>query len=124
MRLYQGKCLINAHILLKRNGAIGFAPNAVKKVIWASSWYDPGCQGYACPYYSTNIQAAWLIIEYLGKEGCSIDIEWKGAGREYQFTAEVGVTKDSLTIGTSYGTIPEAVCKAALSAINFLRNDK
>lgn len=30
--LYQGKYLANAHILLKRNGAIGFAPNAVKKL--------------------------------------------------------------------------------------------
>ena len=95
-----------------------------KKIIWARSWYDPGCQGYACPYYSTNVQSAWLIVEYLGKEGCSIDIEWKGAGREFEFTAEVNIRKDSLTIGNAYGTMPEAVCKAALFAVGNLRKDK
>lgn len=82
------------------------------------------------PYQSESVKS-WsdeetksIITIVEAAEGCSIDIEWKGAGREYQFTAEVGVTKDSLTIGTGYGTMPEAVCKAALSAINFLRNDK
>lgn len=99
-------------------------PECSEKIVWASSWYDPGCQGYACPYYSKYVQAAWLIVEHLGKEGCCVDIQWKGAGRKYQFTAEVNITKDSITIGNAYGTMPEAICKAALFAITSLRRGK
>ncbi len=71
------------------------------------------------PYreYSTDIVAAWRVVEKLGELGFDVVIEWKGPHREYANTAEVSVRKGIHTSGHGLGTMPEAVCSAALMAL-------
>lgn len=77
-------------------------------------WSEP-------PRYSTDIAAAWEVVEKLGRDGFTCDFQWKGAGREYEFTAEVAFNRwrwsEGLQdFGHAVGSAPEAICRAALMA--------
>lgn len=70
-----------------------------------------------CPAYSSDIRAAWTVVEHMATQGFSTNIEWKGSDREYPFSAEAFMRQwgDGFqTIGHGLGTLPEAICLAAL----------
>lgn len=73
------------------------------------------------PDFSTDIAAAWEVVEKLGNMGYTINIQWKGKGRVYENTAEVSITSNIYTVGHGIGTAPIAICKAALM-VNLLFN--
>ena len=68
------------------------------------------------PQYSTNVAAAWEVVEKMGELGYTCHIEWKGSDRTSAGSAEVTFVKH-LTEGHGVGTMPEAVCRAALMAV-------
>lgn len=70
-----------------------------------------------CPEFSTDILAAWEVVKKLGELGFTVIIEWKGSDRVYAGTAEVTLVKRIYTEGHGVGTLPEAICQAALMAI-------
>ena len=69
------------------------------------------------PNYSGDIKYAWEVVEKLGELGYTVFIEWKGAGRGYEFTSEVSVQKSIYTVGHGVGEIAESICKAGLMAV-------
>lgn len=72
---------------------------------------------FEIPYYSTDIAAAWEVVEILGKHGYTAHIEWKGSNRVYAATAEVTFVKCIYTEGHGVGALPEAICRAAFKAV-------
>ncbi len=76
--------------------------------------------GYPKPTrdYSTDIKAAWEVVEKLGELGYTVRIEWKGSDRVYSGTAEVGIVKGIYTVGLGVGSFPEAVCNATIMTLN------
>ena len=75
------------------------------------------CMCFPCDF-SDDLEAAWDIVEKLAKQGMTCHVEWKGASREYPFTAEVTFTKDWMKGWAIADTVSEAICKAALKAID------
>lgn len=72
--------------------------------------------GCLCPSYSARIERAWELVQVMAEKGCSCDIEFKGADREYAFTAEVSFRKGIETIAHAVAdTVPLAICRAFLS---------
>lgn len=68
--------------------------------------------------YSTDIAAAWDVVEKLGRDGFTCDIQWKGAGRNYEFTAEASFDKwTPPQSGHAVGSAPLAICRAALKTV-------
>ena len=75
--------------------------------------------GYPKPTrdFTTDIKAAWNVVEKLGDLGYTVHIEWKGSGRVYAGTAEVAITKGIYTVGHGVGSLPEAVCNATIMTL-------
>ena len=72
---------------------------------------------YFCSKWSTQLAAAWEVVETLGELGYTCVIEWKGSDRFYAGTAEVNIVKNLYTVGLGVGTFPEALSRAALMAM-------
>lgn len=66
---------------------------------------------------TTNLAEAWEVVEAMANRGYTLDLQYKGKGREYEFTAEASFTQHLLTAGHGYGTVGEAICRAALMAV-------
>ena len=72
---------------------------------------------------STDIKAAWEVVEKMGRDGFTANVQWKGAGRGYEYTAEVSYTKSICTVGHATGEAPIAICLAALRACGVTEQD-
>lgn len=73
------------------------------------------------PAFSTDIAAAWKVVERLGEMGYTLDIQWKGKGRVYEFTSEVSASRwDDYGFRDYHavGSMPYAVCMVALQAVS------
>lgn len=72
------------------------------------------------PAYSTDIRAAWEVVEKMASDGWTLDLQWKGEGREFSHTAEASFTRwngADRQMGHSFSdTAPTAICLAALKA--------
>jgi len=69
--------------------------------------------------YSTDISAAWLVVEKLKKDWDCIDLIWDAGAwdmclENYDSHRKFYLGKES---GATYEELPEAICKAALIAI-------
>ena len=76
---------------------------------------------YDEPCYSTDIAAAWLVVEKLAQDGWSYNLEWKGKGRGYEFTAEGCLIRwkdaEHQTVHAVGDTVPLFICTLALRAV-------
>jgi len=112
--------------------------------------YNPAEQcidGYGClkhltiPHYSTDIAAAWKVVDYLIEKKMSItvtclpigELKWffddpppynKPSG-EKRFVCNIAevrpnLDKQAIIVGSEYGeSTPHAICLAALKAVNY-----
>jgi hypothetical protein len=87
--------------------------------------YAPGgevqiqCEERGCsvPYYSTDIAAAWIVLEEVRKRGFAVTISTWDTSREWRAEFD-GITTDRLAHGCVFAkTAPEAICVAALKAL-------
>lgn len=70
------------------------------------------------PAYTTDIAAAWQVVEEMARRGYTLVCEWKGADREYAHTAEAYFRKSIYAHGHAVAdTAPLAICRAALAVI-------
>lgn len=72
--------------------------------------------------YSTDIAAAWMIVEKLGLSLVRMTNGnwWAGRFREgtyFSSDVELGVVDGNLEDGAEAPTAPEAICRAALAAV-------
>lgn len=73
----------------------------------------------AVPPLTTDIAAAWQVVEEMARRGYTLVCEWKGADREYAHTAEAYFRKSIYTHGHAVAdTAPLAICRAALAVID------
>lgn len=80
---------------------------------WAASFIG------ACPPFSTDIAAAWTVVEKLRSLGFGVVIDNlpSTSGRDVGWTvAVVGISTQDAFAGTAH-TAPLAICRAALSAV-------
>ena len=75
-------------------------------------------------HYSTEIAEAWKVVEHLAADGWTLQLQWKGAGREYANTAEVSFQRHprrgDFQLGHAVGdTAPLAICRAALATLMY-----
>ncbi len=74
------------------------------------------------PDYSANMDFAMDVVKKLALDGHTMRLEWKGEDREYAHSVEVEFNKIYIT-GHAVGTdVPEAICLAALEAVNHENN--
>lgn len=95
---------------------------------------DEGCTADSCSMrpkperradepapYSTEIAAAWQVVETLAAQNWTMSLGWKGADRVYANTAEVVFQQmgsgDYRTAHAVADTAPLAICIAALRAL-------
>lgn len=64
------------------------------------------------PAYSTDIAAAWLIVEWMRERGWDGDVMWGEGGHDARFTCADGRARRAFA-----KTAPEAICRAALQAL-------
>lgn len=71
--------------------------------------------------YGTDIRAAWEVVEKMASDGWTLDLQWKGEGREFSHTAEAyfsrWVDADPQGHHATADTAPMAICLAALQAV-------
>ena len=77
------------------------------------------------PHYSTDIAAAWEIVEKLRHDRfpfVSVGIDWYGKTWEARF----GVNQHGNSLGYAQGceTAPLAICRAALTVDNYMKNNE
>lgn len=63
------------------------------------------------PHYSTDIAAAWLVVEKLRADGCDFDMRIVAT-----WTANFGLDMGLLSFSADAETAPLAICLAALLA--------
>ena len=92
---------------------------------WAAEWDEHGCPHWM-PHYSTDISAAWEVVEKMqntpcrdGDHFCARVEGFKNAHEAAFFHHLVGIPgDDGLEYYEARGiTAPEAICKAALLAV-------
>ena len=78
----------------------------------AEAWED-------CPEFSGVNW--WSVVEHLAARNWTLNLQWKGADREYANTAEVSLTRwDGRLPETAHAvgdTAPLAICRAALATL-------
>ncbi len=81
--------------------------------------HSRNCLGVV-PEYSTDIAAAWTVVEQLAALGFSTSVEWKAEDRRSPLSAEVCITRnlDEESAVAIAPTAPLAICRAALSALD------
>jgi hypothetical protein len=71
------------------------------------------------PNYSTDIAAAWKVVETINSRGWPFCIQLKADGRVIAESSTMECnSSDFFNDGMFFATIPEAICKAALLAMN------
>lgn len=89
---------------------------------WADvlCYVKPNEQRWPLPFYSTQIEAAWLVVEHLRQQGCVVEL-WCYPPVEGE-SCSVSISRRGRGIGFGLGdTMPEAICKAALAALEVPR---
>lgn len=86
---------------------------------WAPPGKDPETHWQKLPDYSTDIAAAFEVVEKMRDLGCDVDIYALVDGVKKVNAVEISKDGSSEIIGSS-GTvsIPRAICEAALSALD------
>lgn len=76
-------------------------------------------RGVIPPSYSTDIAAAWEVVDQVDKKGFTFSIEshFNGAGRKYYKWSAVFGDRINNNNGTEGYTAPHAICLAALKAV-------
>ena len=74
--------------------------------------YMEGEKWVVVPFYSTDISAAWEVVEKMVKEYGDFVIDYDDSYNGGQWSASV----DKLRVAALAKTAPEAICKAALLA--------
>lgn len=69
------------------------------------------------PHYSTDPAAAMEVVERMGVLGYNTHIEWKGAGREFEHTAEVSMHKVGGGTRGGHATADTFTLAASLAAL-------
>ena len=88
---------------------------------WFRKGDDRNYGAFLLPYYSTSIADAWLVVEEMRKRGygCAIFYHWQlcetNPSCEFDWRDNNGNLR---AIEESGGTVPEAICRAALEATN------
>lgn len=87
-------------------------------------WTAPGDPKPTCgpchnlpSHYSTEIETAWLVVEQMRRRGFHLELLSPNAwveGKEWG----VGFCKDDVDAEAIGDTAPEAICRAALEAVN------
>ena len=99
---------------------------AVEVMGWkrvADKFQDPhdNCLWGKVNSYSTDIGQAWLVVEEMRKRGygCAIFYHWEVSETNPSCEFDWRDTNGNLhAIEESGGTVPEAICRAALEATN------
>ena len=87
----------------------------------AGLWgHEPSNHYSFVPHYSTDIAAAWTVVEKVGETtpGFSL-IDWPPDGEAERWVAQIGSHNypDDLWGEALAPTAPEAICRAALTAV-------
>ena len=78
-------------------------------------WLDAYKQPRMTPFYSTDIKAAFEVVEKLGKDGWIVTLH-----RDFNWYCDLAWLTEDDTTWTSADaadTLPEAICLAALKAV-------
>lgn len=87
------------------------------KPLWAFE-PDPSGGWVPIPDYSGDIACAWRVALEMAGRGYTLDLQWKGKGRQFENSAEASFTRSIVTAGHAVGDLPGvAVCRAALVAL-------
>ena len=81
------------------------------------SWYKPGAgriSSYGPPRYSTEISAAWNVVEKMAEDGLVISVCWGAMGTR---GSRASVMRMGDEHGVSAETAPHAICLAALNGV-------
>ncbi len=93
-------------------------------------WVKGKCEHDDCypeqypPKRSTDIAATEEVVKEMARRGFTAHIEWKGKGREFEYTAEVTFLDHGI-LGLGHAvadTISLAACIAALEALDASNN--
>jgi hypothetical protein len=87
---------------------------AEKVMGWAKIEYSDGTVGFwwKVPHYTTDIAAAWAVVEKMRECGINYSVHNYGDGHECVFDKEMVVFER-----VSSSSAPEAICLAALRAL-------
>jgi len=100
-----------------------------------TDWHDPNYRAYSLPPYSTDIEAAWLVVERVQQSHGMLSVSWSEGNHYY---CEEGTDDDPTPVhrctpvwwcviypkqglafeGPWSHSAPLAICRAALAAIN------
>lgn len=81
----------------------------------AIEWNDMGGRRYALKHYSTDISAAWEVVEKLSRNGCyGFDLGWTSSTNGKPWHATFAGGRDAHAWAE---TAPHAICLAALKAV-------
>lgn len=85
--------------------------------IWAQGDEDVWVGGTReVPHYSTDIGAAWLVVEKMRADGYAFDAgSWENMNDGNNWVAEFEHCSALLPVRGLGATMPEAICKAALA---------
>ena len=73
-------------------------------------------EGYIVEYYSTDISAAWEVVEESLKWG-GLDLNCHGSKSGTKWFVAATYNKQGRCVSVTSHTAPEAICKAALLAV-------
>lgn len=97
-------------------GKMLLPPDNDERKYFAAVWDENGIPGYL-PEYSTDISAAWEVVEKLNEKfEVSILLDINGFANIYLFLPQ-NLFYDAEFEVENYTSLPEAVCKVALMAV-------
>ena len=85
-----------------------------ESVIYPAFWHPKFELATVVDPYSTDIKAAWEVVEKLGEDGWIVTLH-----RDFKWYCDLTWFTEDDTASTSVeaNTLPEAICKAALAAV-------
>jgi hypothetical protein len=86
-------------------------------------WEAPGKEYLqnGTPDYSTDIAAAWLVVEKMRERGISMDLTGLANKYDQQWSCTFGDPETQNGECSDAASAPEAICRAALLAIESLK---
>jgi hypothetical protein len=88
-----------------------YAPHLGRGVVPGLPWREPHKPYDSVPLYSTDIAAAWLVVEELIRRECSVEIGWLAASGFYCYVREWWYARGNAP------SAPLAICSAAIEAV-------
>jgi hypothetical protein len=92
----------------------------------ARNWMRPRADVRAVPFFSTEMADAWRVVEHMAGQNWSVALNDTGGGEQYRAVFFRPYERHSLVasgprvqdmIRYGFGTAPEAICLAALTAV-------